>query len=295
MIKCSILYHVMKCQNLLLLLLIGFFVELSAQEQIYYNDFESGDLNAAEYIGQPFVSDHITLSVWTNDSGKFQAKKGVEGDGISIKGNGTKSIFFEIQIEEGYQLDITGYNFWAKKTKASQGWEFLMNDVVYANGETDLQGSYISGDFEPALLNQTGIINVEYRVNGMGNGFYILDNFELFGQVAPICDQVLITRQPLNSSVCEGDLSEFFIETVTGSIITYRWQILVNGIWEDLTNGLHYTGVNARALSIENTPLDFNQNNYRCIVMVDDCEEISEEALLTVIALPETEPILYNN
>lgn len=286
----------MRFQNVLILLFIGISFGLFAQERIYFNDFESGNLNVAEYIGQPEISDHISFSVWTNNAGDFEEQEGVGGSSaISMLGNGTKSIFFNIQIEEGYELDITGYNFWVKKTKANQSWRFYMNENEYADGQTDFEGSYSSGNFAPALLNQTGEINVEFRVNGMGNGYYILDDFELFGEVRKICNDPLITTQPNDTNVCSGDLVEFSVETISGDSITYQWQILVSGVWQDLTNDINYSGVNTATLSIANTPLDFHQNNYRCIVIVDECEEESDQAELSVIALPETEPIIYNN
>ncbi|WP_143002795.1 hypothetical protein [Psychroflexus sediminis] len=277
------------------MLLIGFFVELSAQETIYFNDFESGNLKGAEYEGQPVVSDHISFSVWTNNSGNFEQQDGAVGDGISIKGNGTKSIFFKIQIEEGYQLDITGYNFWARKTKAAQGWTFVMNSVEYANGETDPDGSYITGNFTPELLNQTGTIEVEFRVNGMGNGYYILDNFELFGQVSPICDEDFIESQPQDEMVCRGDDAEFSVALFSGENKTYQWQVLLDGNWKDLTNDVIYDNVNSSTLTIVDTTDVLNQNEYRCIVTEDECDKISDQVTLTVIPLPDTDPIQYNN
>ncbi|MFN2261281.1 MAG: hypothetical protein ABR595_04390 [Psychroflexus sp.] len=285
----------MKFQNTLCLLFLGFCFSLSAQESIYFNDFESDNLNAAEYTGEPQISEHISFSVWTNNAGDFEEQTGVEGSAIGISGNGNKSIFFTIQIEEGYQLDLTGYKFWSKKTKASHNWTFLLNDDEYANGSTAQNGSPQYGNFEPTLLNQTGVINVEYQISGMGNATHILDNFQLFGEVKPICDQALIETQPNDSNICSGDQVEFFVESFFEENITYQWQILIDGNWQDLMNNGNYSNVNSNILSIENTPIDFNQNEYRCIVYKDACDETSDQAELNVIAIPETEPIIYNN
>lgn len=288
----------MKFQNTLFLLLIWICASLSAQESIYFNDFESGDLNVAEYEGQPQVSEHISFSVWTNNAGDFEAHTGVEGtNGIGIDGNGTKSMFFTIQIEEGYQLDLTGFSLWSKKHKKGGGhnWTFTLNDVDYANGDTEQNGSYHEGNFEPALFNQTGEINVEYEISGMGNATHIIDNFQLFGEVKPICDQALIETQPNDTNICSGDNVEFFTETISGDDITYQWQILIDDNWEDLTDNQNYSDINTSILIIENIPLAFNQNIYRCILTVDGCDEESEQAEINVIALPETEPIIYNN
>ncbi|WP_127845533.1 hypothetical protein [Psychroflexus aestuariivivens] len=288
----------MKYQNTLFLILLCFCSSLFAQESIYFNDFESGNLNVAEYVGDPQISEHISFSVWTNNAGNFEEHTGVEGsNAIGISGNGNKSMFFTIQIEEGYQLDLTGYSFWSKKERkqGSHSWVFLLNDVDYANGGTNQNLSFQEGDFEPTLLNQTGEINVEYQIGGMGNVSHIIDNFQLFGEVKPICDEELIQIQPHNSNICNGDQVELFVDTFSEENISYQWQILIDGNWQDLTNNQNYSNVNDSTLIIENIPLAFNQNIYRCIVTVDGCNEESEQAEINVIALPETEPIIYNN
>lgn len=287
----------MKLSKFLILFCLGISFGISAQERIYFNDFESGNLDVATYIGQPEISDHISFSVWTNNSKEnFSEQTGVDGTrGISITGSGEISIFFQIDIEPGYELDLTGYSYWLRKTKANQAWTFYVNGDPYANGATTLAGGYTTGNLNPGLTNQTGTLNLEFRVNGIGNGFYVLDNFELFGEVRKICNEPLITVQPNPANVCNGDYVAFTVETISGETIIYQWQILIDGSWEDLSDDLIYSGVNTNTLSIENTELAYNQNLYRCVVVIDGCEEESNPAELSVIALPETEPIMYNN
>ncbi|MFD0931430.1 immunoglobulin domain-containing protein [Psychroflexus salinarum] len=287
----------MKLKNSLFLFFVWICVSLSAQERIYFNDFESGDLNLNQYTGNPEIADHISSTIWTNDSkSNFSEKEGAGGSkAISIT-KGEVSIFFDIEIEPGYQLDITGYEFWSKKTKANSGWNLYLegdDDAVTDGGDTGTEGTVSEGNLE--FLNQRGTIRLEFRVNGLGNGFYILDNFELFGQVTKICDDPLITTQPNDINVCSGDQAVFSIETIPGETATYQWQILSNGSWEVLVDDQNYSGVNTSTLVIENTNLTFNQDIYRCITFIDGCEEESSQAELNVIALPETEPIIYSN
>lgn len=289
----------MRIQNALLLFLIGISLSLSAQDRVYFNDFETGPYDVADYTGAPDTDPNISVSVWTNDSpDNFSEQVGFNGTkGIGVSGSGTIVITFEIQVDPGYQLDITGYNFWVRKTKANSDWKFDVQGVQYADGESTLEGNNVSGSIA-GLTNLRQPLNVTFTVNGQGNGFYVIDNFEILGKVRPICDDPLITAQPQDDKVCSGNTASFSVEanSFPGSTVTYQWQVDTgSGTWENLVNDANYSGVNTNNLTIADTPLAFNQNNYRCLVQVDNCAEESTAAVLTVYTLPETKPIIHTN
>lgn len=286
----------MRPQTLFFLFCVAFCGVLSAQETIYFNDFETGDLEVEEYVGDPVTSENIEASSWYFEDG-FNNQPGFEdSSGLSIRGNGTKIITLTINIEEGFQLDLSGFRFWTRKTNNSKhGWTFSLGNREYASGKADENGDFITGDFDSVLVGLTEEVEFIFTVNGMGNGNFILDNFELFGQVTPICDEDFIESQPQDEAVCSGGDAEFSVTSFTVENKTYQWQVLVDGDWEDLTNEGAYDNVNSSTLSIVNTTDDLNQNEYRCIVIEDECEEISDQAMLTVIPLPETQPIQYTD
>ncbi|MBN1340800.1 MAG: hypothetical protein JXA03_15835 [Bacteroidales bacterium] len=95
-----------------------------------------------------------------------------------------------------------------------------------------------------------------------------------------------ITNQPVNRIVPENTNTSFSL-TATGSGLTYQWQISADGgnVWNNLTNGGHYSGVTNPTLNITNCLLSMNGYMYRCIVG-GYCPPVvnSNEVILTVLA-----------
>nr|MBP8156293.1 hypothetical protein [Leadbetterella sp.] len=87
-----------------------------------------------------------------------------------------------------------------------------------------------------------------------------------------------IVTQPLNQANCEDNTSTFSIKTKGSTIVIYRWQILKNGIFEDIL------GENTSSLKIDDVGKAPHVDGtvYRCIVSNSIQEIISNEVTLKV-------------
>ena len=95
-----------------------------------------------------------------------------------------------------------------------------------------------------------------------------------------------IATQPVNRIVPENTNTSFSL-SATGSGLAYQWQISADGgtVWDDLSNGGHYSGVTNPTLNISNCLLSMNGYMYRCRVS-GYCppEVVTDEVSLTVLA-----------
>lgn len=95
-----------------------------------------------------------------------------------------------------------------------------------------------------------------------------------------------ITNQPVNRIVPENTNTNFAL-TATGSGLAYQWQLSTDGgnVWNNMTNGGHYSGVTNPTLNITNCLLSMNGYMYRCQV-TGYCPPnlVSNEVMLTVLA-----------
>ncbi|NNF36283.1 MAG: hypothetical protein HKN68_19425, partial [Saprospiraceae bacterium] len=105
------------------------------------------------------------------------------------------------------------------------------------------------------------------------------------------CIPPTIDTQPLPQTVCEGDDATFTVEAssnMSGGTIEYQWQVDINdgNGFADITNGGNYSGFTTATLTISNTPLSFNGNQYQVIVtetsVTPNCSTTSSSVVLTV-------------
>jgi hypothetical protein len=87
-----------------------------------------------------------------------------------------------------------------------------------------------------------------------------------------------ITTQPVSQSNCEDNSTTFSIKTKGSSSVRYRWQILKNGIFEDIL------GENTSSLKIEDVGKapHLDGTIYRCLVSNSSQEIVSNEVSLKV-------------
>lgn len=98
--------------------------------------------------------------------------------------------------------------------------------------------------------------------------------------------QQVITTQPENTSVCEGETAQFTVAN-EGANGSYQWQVDDGSGFVDLvSNGIEISGANSTTLSIIGTTLEMEGNNYR--VVLSDCNTpvISNSATLSITPKP---------
>ncbi|MGM0634950.1 MAG: hypothetical protein ACQESK_02705 [Bacteroidota bacterium] len=283
-----------KCSWLYVILLLHFATTF-AQQTVYYNNFNDMDNDVNQYTGNPEVNEFIVFSPWTTSANNFSTINGEGYQGtpnLSIDGSGTETIQFSIEIQEGFEMDIIGYEFWAKKTQGNSGWTLTINNIQEANGQTNQTGGVVNGDIND-FVNATGTLNFSFEINGMGNGSYILDEFKILGEVRPICESELIDSHPVSQNLCEGDTISLNTQATSTIDTSYQWQISQNGEWSDLISDAIYEGVATETLTINNTPATFDTNSYRCKITVGYCNEFTTSANLIVYEIPQTESIIH--
>ena len=95
----------------------------------------------------------------------------------------------------------------------------------------------------------------------------------------------VITQQPQDITVTEGD--DAYFEVVATGASSYQWQVSINGgsTWTNLTNSPPYYNVTAQEMTISPVALGMNENLYACIIGNENCAVISDYAELTVDSL----------
>jgi CHRD domain/Ig-like domain CHU_C associated/Calx-beta domain len=91
-----------------------------------------------------------------------------------------------------------------------------------------------------------------------------------------------IATNPSNASISVGSNTSFTV-TVTGSNLTYQWQVNTGSGFTNIINGGIYSGATSATLTLTNVPLANNGFTYQCVV--NDCAT-STAATLTVVQVP---------
>lgn len=96
-----------------------------------------------------------------------------------------------------------------------------------------------------------------------GSAYY--GECEDYGFVIQAACSTLFTQQPPASTfACENGPGSISVAASNGA--AYQWQIFNNGTYVDLANGANYADVNTKTLKLVNTPSNFVNNKYRCMV-----------------------------
>ena len=74
-----------------------------------------------------------------------------------------------------------------------------------------------------------------------------------------------VITQPANPTVCATGTTTFSVAT-GGANVVYQWQVNSGSGFTNVSNGANYTGATTATLSVVNTPIGFNNNQYRCVL-----------------------------
>ncbi|WP_375239411.1 IPT/TIG domain-containing protein, partial [Aurantibacter sp.] len=99
----------------------------------------------------------------------------------------------------------------------------------------------------------------------------------------PISNNTPTITPPNSQSICENNNVVFSVSVSGSDTYTYQWQILnSSGNWVDIVNDANYSGATTNTLTISNTPISFDNNQYHCEITSSSCNLISNSALLQV-------------
>ena len=142
-------------------------------------------------------------------------------------------------------------------------------------------------DIPDANTDSYTIANVEKTMNGYryqcvvtGEGGKKTSN----AAILTVYAKTVITEQPDNTTVKEGDTAIFNVTAFGEEPLSYQWQESVNGsIWSDIS------GANSSSYTMITTTMGMDGHQYRCVVTGTGGDKaISQAAKLTVQKMTET-------
>ncbi|MGN6603270.1 MAG: hypothetical protein ACTHK8_12520 [Ginsengibacter sp.] len=179
--------------KILLLLSIFSFVKVNAQV-IYQHDFGTTKITTKPFTDPPYIfAAHLSSSEWTTSADNFAGYFGNGGNpsaSLSLNNSsGTPTITLTFQVENGYQLSISRFNFWMlRSATGAQNWEMSINGIQVGSGSIPSTGTSLGNtNVTNAVSGMTGTITIIISLSGAaGTGTFRLDDFTLIGAVSPI-------------------------------------------------------------------------------------------------------------
>jgi hypothetical protein len=162
---------------------------------IYLHDFNSGTISLDPSYDEvpPTFADNLSNSSWTNTAGSWTSSKGVLElpDSAITASNLTatpSSFNLNFDIEPGYQLKVTHFNFWRQRSETGPtSWNMSINETgVGSDNILTTTGTFIG---KRAVLNEinsiAGTVSIELLLGGATNasGTLRIDDFTLYGMV----------------------------------------------------------------------------------------------------------------
>ncbi|MFA4851168.1 MAG: T9SS type A sorting domain-containing protein [Bacteroidales bacterium] len=93
---------------------------------------------------------------------------------------------------------------------------------------------------------------------------------------------LIINTQPANQNVNIGVSAQFVLQ-VSGTNISYQWQTDAGLGFQNISNAGPYSGATNDTLTVSNTTLANNNQQFRCIATSISCIDTSTVAILTVL------------
>ena len=158
--------------------------------------------------------------------------------------------------------------------------------------------SVVNGSGSMGLSTTVGnTVTATYTLGATDRGNTItlrLSTNDPVGPCTPVTDDVditirqypVITTHPPNRIICDNGSTNFYV-SVTGSSLTFQWQVDEGSGFINVVNGGIYNGATTINLTITGATTAESGNNYRCIVTSAGlCSTTSNAGLLTVQAYP---------
>ncbi|MFC4263562.1 choice-of-anchor J domain-containing protein [Ferruginibacter yonginensis] len=159
-------------------------------------------------------------------------------------------------------------------------WTNVTNGGIYSGATT-------------ATLTITGA-----PITSTGNSFRVLvtgacgGNLTSTASTLSVNNPATIATQPPTSFVGCQFGSVTIAALGAGNALTYQWQVSTNGgvSFTNLANGANYANVTTSALTINNIPLSFVNNQYRVLVTSGGCTAVASNA--STLSVVNTAPVV---
>ncbi len=174
------------------------------------------------------------------------------------------------------------FNVTAAGTNPGYQWQYNKGaGFVNVVNDVNFSGSNLS---TLTLTNVPGTFN-NYIFRAVISGTCGVPVYSNFA-VLRVNNPPVVTLNPVNKSICEGNGPVIFSANGSGLIDSVRWQVFSGGAWSDVYDNAVYAGAASQQLIVSSVPFAFNGNQYR-LVLKAKCTTInSNSATLTVNANP---------
>jgi gliding motility-associated-like protein len=202
---------------------------------------------------------------------------------------------------------IVGINGLADTLEATPDSKVLAINYIIANTDSDIEFNFLELDsdndgcfdvIEAGFTDQNNdnfLGDIPLQIDGNGKVINTID-----GYTSPNVNYITIAPITLNNpfenvNFCENETNSINIDSTADS---FQWQASIDGsTWSSLSNNTIYTGTATKELQIKNTPLTFNNYQYRVLLSREgnSCtEQASNAVTLTVNPLPtiKTNPVI---
>ncbi|KGO93795.1 hypothetical protein Q766_07615 [Flavobacterium subsaxonicum WB 4.1-42 = DSM 21790] len=186
------------------------------------------------YNGTPLILDTNILSYpLQNSMSWWTSNNGASGQAAQINTSqgGTVIALFP-EVAPGYEMQITDFSFWIKRTgNAPVNWEISIDGVPFGSGTISSIGTVVPiTPITPSLSGLTGTFGIIITTTGAtGVGTLLLDNLAFYGSVTPLCSTAVIT------SVSPPEAPENTVITVYGTGFTEATAITFEEVPADFT------------------------------------------------------------
>ncbi|MBP0903911.1 T9SS type B sorting domain-containing protein [Mariniflexile gromovii] len=196
------------------------------------------------------------------------------------------------------KIGTNGWDDNAETAPDSNAIVYIVNDVdadsifsyIDLDSDGDLCSDVIEAGFSDAnndnlLGNTTVTTNTSGKVTNATDGYTQPNSNYL--NFAPLS----ITTQPVDTEVCER--LNTTISIVSAEAESYQWETSTDGInWNPITDNAIYSGSQTANLDISNTPLSYNNYQYRVKLdrVGNSCGLYSNSITLSVIPSPIVNP-----
>ncbi len=178
-----------------------------------------------------------------------------------------------------FAISATGSNItyqWQESTNGGASWANVANGGVYAGATTN----NLKLTAVPATMNA-------YRYRCVVTGSCPTVKTSTSATLTVNTPVAINSNTPTSLTFCSGSNTSLAVGA-TGTGISYRWYLNVNGIWTALNNSSTYSGVTTATLNISNmaAPVNTIVYQYRCVI-TGICNTVSSNTTtITVHARP---------
>ena len=176
-------------------------------------------------------------------------------------------------------------------------------ETVYTSAGPLASGTVTGSIVIPALSSSvlSGRTKLRIRLHDTGNGPNPTScGTSTAGQVEDYtidiqtCLEANISSQPQNVTICNGGSGSVTIG-ITGTNLTYQWQISTNGggTFTDLANNATYSGVTSKTLNITSAALSMASYQYR-VVLNGTCTQANTTSAVAILTVNTPAAITTN-